>query len=139
MRKIVFISAATMLGLGLAVSLTGAPARAESAATQPTEKKAPHARITGEYAKLTLTDDQAAKIAQIQKEAKEKINAVTEDAAKQIDALLTDDQKKQIAEREAAEKEKTRTREAEYREKNKAIKEAAKSALATTQPSAEKK
>ena len=138
MKQVVITSAASLLALGLILSMTGSPVSAETAATQPVEKKVSRVKVTGDYGKLTLTEEQAAKIAQIQKDEKEKINAISEEADKQIEALLTADQKKQLADNEAAAKEKNRVREAEYREKNKAIKEAGKSALSTTQPSDKK-
>jgi hypothetical protein len=128
---------ATVVGLFLSTGLilAGQHVSAEPAPAAPAKRPyTPADKITGDYAKLTLTPEQETKILALQKDAKIKIRKIEDELDAGCMALLDDKQKKQLDDMEKEQKDKVKAHQAEKRKEEKAEKAEQKKAEKTAAP-----
>lgn len=128
MRHRFFLPAAatTVLVALLAVGSLSAPSLRAQEAAAPVEQADADGgvgRVYGDFAKLTLSDDQKKQIAQIQKEAKSQIARIESDAETKARAVLTDEQRKKLTDIDADRKEREKKAYEARKQKDKSDKE----------------
>ena len=133
MRRSILVAAA-FVAFSAGVLLVGPSTFAEAPATQPAKKVYhPADHVTGDYAKLTLTPEQEAKILAIQQESKKKVRVIEEGAEDAIELLLDEKQKKQLDDFDKEARAKQKARNAQKRAEEKTEK-ADKKKTETTPP-----
>jgi Spy/CpxP family protein refolding chaperone len=101
-----------LIGILALVLIGSMTVHADDATTQPTTKEA-SGKIPSPYSKLTLTDDQKAKITDLHQAANAEIKATEKKEDTDIEALLTDDQKAQLKKMEDDRKAEMKAKRAE--------------------------
>lgn len=104
---------AACVGAGLLIALAVSSVMAETPASQPAKRT--RNGILGDYAKITLTEEQRTNVIKIQSDTKAKIELLVDEERKQIEGMLTPEQIKELEDYRDQRRELSRKKAAERR------------------------